>query len=227
MVILRSVRTVLIFIVHNGTVFITSSESVYNEIREKILSGELESGQHLSMRKMAALAGTSVSPVTEAFKKLEEDGLIESQPKWGARVAVYTKEKIEDFLMLRMAIECQIIRILAERMTEEQYSECKKITEKLDSYKFSETDLTEISNLHIKLHSRLAEMAEYPSLTKMLKRCHLSWLFINSNRKRSTFHEELPPNWHGRLLDVIMERNPDKAEALMRDHVNDLFKDYV
>ena len=125
-----------------------------------------------------------------------------------------------------MAIECQIIRILAEHMTEEQYSKCKEITDKLDGYKYSSTDVEEISALHLKFHLMLADMAGYPSLIKMLKRCHLNWLLLEADRKKSN-NRELPFNWHGKLLDVILERDPDKAEILMREHIYDSFQDFI
>ena len=206
--------------VSNEIAFITASESAYNQIKEKILNGELKAGERLSMRKMAHLAGSSVSPVIEALNKLKEDGLIESQPKWGCRVAIYDKEKIEDIYMLRMAIECQIIRILTLRMTSEQYLRCKEITDKLDSYKYNETDVDEISVLHQKFHLMLAEMTNFSSMIKTLVRCQLNWMLLTSDRKRSHTWEHLP-HWHGRLLDAIMERDPDKSEALMRKHINE------
>ena len=207
------------------TEFVTASESAYKQIRKRILDGEFKTGQRLSMRKMAELTGNSVSPVIEALNKLKEDGLVESQPKWGARVAVYDKSKIEDLYMLRMAIECQIIRILAEHITEEQYSKCKEITDKLDSYKYSSTDVEEISALHLKFHLMLADMTGFPSLIKMLKRCHLNWLLLEADLKKSNT-KELPFNWHGKLLDAIKEHNPDKAEVIMREHINDSFQDF-
>ena len=212
---------------NNDTTFTTASESAYKQIREKILNGELKTGQRLSMRNMATLTGTSVIPVVDALNQLKEDGLIESQPKWGARVAIFDKEKIEDLYMIRMAIECQIVRILAERITKEQYQKCREITDELDSYKYSENDVEKISTLHLKFHLLLADMTGYPSIIKMLKRCHLNWLLLAADRKKSTINKELPPNWHGRLLDAIMERNPDKAENLMREHVNDSYIEFI
>ena len=212
---------------NNEAVFITASESAYKQIREKILNGEFKTGQRLSMRNMANLTGTSVSPVIEALNQLKEDGLIESQPKWGARVAIFDKEKIEDLYMLRIAIECQIIRILTEHMTDEQNLKCREITNELDSYKYSKNDVEEISALHLKFHLLLADLTGYPSLIKMLKRCHLNWLLLAADRKKSTINKELPTNWHGRLLDAIMERKPDKAETLMREHVNDSFIEFI
>jgi DNA-binding GntR family transcriptional regulator len=208
------------------TLFISAVESAYNQIRSKILSGELEQGRQLSKRKMAQLTGTSVIPVIDALNQLTEDGLVETRPRWGSRVTVYNKEKIEDLYMLRMAIECQIIRILAERMTSDQHLTCKDVTDKLDSYKYKTTGVEEISTLHYKFHTMLADMAGYPSLIKMLKRCNLAWMLFAADKKKSRLRE-LPEHWHGQLLDGIMTRDPDKAEALMRVHVYDSFQDFI
>ena len=76
----------------------------------------------LSRRKMAEITNVSVIPVIEALKRPEEDGLVESKPKWGSYVTIPTVEKVNDSLEAREAIECQIARILSERMTDEQFN---------------------------------------------------------------------------------------------------------
>jgi DNA-binding transcriptional MocR family regulator len=68
--------------------FRTAAESAYTVIRQKILAGEFKPGEALSRRKMASVTGFSVIPVGEALKRLEEDMLVESSPKWGADDAV-------------------------------------------------------------------------------------------------------------------------------------------
>lgn len=208
------------------TQFVSAVDSAYHTIRKKILSGELEPGQQLSKRKMAELAGTSVSPVVEALNKLTEDGLVESLPRWGSRVTIYTDRKIEDLYMLREAIECQIARVLAKKMTQEEYQTGCLLAGKLDTSKYGATDLQEISVLHYEFHTMLADMTRYPSLLSTLKRCNLRWmLFLADEKKKS--QQELPDGWHKKILDAIMTHDSDYAEKEMRAHVYDSFRDFI
>src|SRR5579862_1626252 len=65
---------------------ITVSESVYFEFRRSIASGEFKPGQPLIVRNMAAAFKVSRTPIIEAIRRLERDGLVKVAPKWGATV---------------------------------------------------------------------------------------------------------------------------------------------
>lgn len=211
---------------NKDTTFISSVDCAYSIIKEKILSGELKPGERLSKRRMAELAGTSVSPVITALYKLEEDGLVENKERWGSRVAVLDRKGIQDLYMLRLAIECQVVHILSKKMTEIEYQECFEIAHKLDNSKYYNTELNEISALHVEFHMKLAEKAGYPSLIQALERSNLRWILCNAD-KRAKELRELPENWHKKVLDAIMTHNGEEAERVMREHINDSFKDII
>lgn len=210
----------------NDTMYVSSVDYAYSTRKNKILFGELKQGERLSKRKTAEMVGTSVIPVIGALYKLEEDGLVENVERWGSRVAVFDKSRIQDLYMLRQAIECQIVRILAKEMTEQQYEECLAIANKLDSLKYSNSELDEISAIHLSFHMKLAETAGYPSLIRELERCGLKWLLCNADKTVKELRE-LPEHWHKRILDAIMTRDPIEAEKVMCEHIYDSFKDII
>lgn len=210
----------------NDTMYISSVDYAYSVLKTKILAGELKQGGRLSKRKMAELAGTSVIPVIGALYKLEEDGLVENVERWGARVAIFDKERIRDLYMLRQAIECQVVRILAKEMTDQQYQECLVIADKLDSLKYAEHELEKITEVHLSFHMKMAEMTGYPSLIRNLERCNLKWLLCTADQTVKELRE-LPEHWHKRILDAIMTRDPVVAETAMYEHIYDSFKDIM
>lgn len=198
--------------------FTTAAEKAYSIISKKILDGEFKPGCKLSRRKMAEATGVSVIPVIEALNRLEEDGLVESKPQWGSFVTVPTLEKIVDMYVLREAIECQVARVLSQKITAEQEQELYSIADKLDNTKYSMDTSSELAQAHFEFHSKMSEYTDYNSLISSLKRINLFWILckaVSVKREKST----LPEKWHAKLVDAIKSGDPDEAENMMRTHV--------
>jgi DNA-binding GntR family transcriptional regulator len=100
------------------------TDQVYTAIRDAILSGELPVGTRLRVRDMAAMVGTSVMPVREAIRRLEEAGLAERQPHRGAVVKGLTLEELVHVYDVRRLLEVEAARQGAERITPE---DCKRM----------------------------------------------------------------------------------------------------
>ncbi|MFV0439807.1 MAG: GntR family transcriptional regulator [Lachnospirales bacterium] len=198
----------------------TASEQAYEIISKKILTGEFPPGMKLSKRKMAAVTGVSVIPVIEALNKLEDEGLVESKPQWGSFVMIPTKEKIEDILVLREAIECQIAREVVCKITKEDEKELRELGEIIDLESFDKQMDLLISESHFKFHMKLAKITGYNSLENSLRKINLFWLLckaVTATREK----KEHPRDWHGRLIDALTSGDPDVAEKQMRIHVLD------
>ena len=80
------------------------AEQAYSRIRHKILSGEFALGAPLSRRQLAADFQMSFLPISEAVKRLESEGLVESRPRVGTRVRIPTPQDIRDCYVIREAL---------------------------------------------------------------------------------------------------------------------------
>jgi DNA-binding GntR family transcriptional regulator len=200
--------------------FITTAEKAYRIISKNIFNGELEPGCKLSRRKMAELAGVSVIPVIEALKRLEDDGLVESKPKWGSFVIFPTIEKIRDMYVLREALECQVARVLSQKITGEQAQELRRIAYELDNPEYTNEILEYITSMHYEFHSKMADYTGYASLINSIHKINLFWILCNAIKIRRA-KSPIPKDFHTSLVDVIALGDPDKAEAKMRAHVYD------
>lgn len=200
--------------------FVTVAENAYKIISKNILNGVLEPGCKLSRRKMAELTGVSVIPVIEALKRLEDDGLVQSKPKWGSFVIVPTLEKIREMYILREALECQVARVLSQKITTQQAQELRLIAYELDVPEYKNEILEFITDKHYEFHSKMAEYTGYGSLINSLHKINLFWLLCNAIKTRRTKFP-IPRDFHASLVDVIALGDPDKAEAKMRAHVYD------
>jgi DNA-binding GntR family transcriptional regulator len=200
------------------------ADEAYLAIRDEILRGQLRPGMPLSRRRLAKQLGMSVLPVSDALRKLEEDGLVESRARAGTRVRVPSETDVRELYELREALESQAARLFAERSTAAQRRELRRLAEEVDvlfsrlatsgedpAFRFA------VNSQHVQFHMRIAEHAKSPLLKQMIERKHvliLNWLFDVTGRRTP-----LPPGFHVRLADALTSGDPEKADAAMRAHV--------
>lgn len=124
---------------------------VFNTLREAILKGELEPGERLMEIQLAERLGVSRTPIREAIRKLELDGLVVMVPRKGAEVANITEKNLKDVLEVRRALEELAVQIACKRMTKEQLEELKSA---LNDFKkaVKSKDLTAITESDVKFH---------------------------------------------------------------------------
>ncbi|MGH9386980.1 MAG: GntR family transcriptional regulator, partial [Vicinamibacterales bacterium] len=112
---------------------VSLDEEAYRAIRETILRGQLRPGSPLSRRRLAQELGMSVLPVTDALRRLEADGLVETRARAGTRVRVQTAVDIQDLYELREALESQSARLFAERATPAERRALASLARQVDS----------------------------------------------------------------------------------------------
>lgn len=96
-----------------------SSEQVYERVREAILDGELAPGTVMSQVALAEDLGISRTPLREALRMLQSEGLIDAQPNRRVRVAPMTPEDLEDLWIIRVTLEAEALRLSVPRMSPE------------------------------------------------------------------------------------------------------------
>ena len=92
---------------------------VFKTLRQAILRGELKPGERLMEIKLANKLGVSRTPIREAIRKLELEGLVLMIPRRGAEVAEITEKSLNDVLEVRKALEELAVQLACERMDEE------------------------------------------------------------------------------------------------------------
>ena len=93
---------------------------VFNTLRQAILKGELKPGERLLEIALAERLGVSRTPVREAMRKLEQEGLVVMIPRRGAQVASITEKDLNDVLEVRIALENVAIEKACKLITEEE-----------------------------------------------------------------------------------------------------------
>jgi len=202
----------------------TLAEEAYLAIRDEILRGVLRPGNALSRRRLAVQLGMSVLPVSEALRRLEEDGLVESRPRAGTRVRVPSESDVRDLYELREALESQAARLFAARATPAQRRELRRLADEVDmlfgrlpTQKEDAAFRYHVHNTHVAFHMCIAEHARSALLKQMIERKHvliLNWLFDVTGRRTA-----LPLGFHATLAEALIAGDADRADAAMRAHV--------
>jgi len=199
-------------------------DKAYSAIRDQILRGQLRLGAVVSRRKVAESLGMSILPVSEALRRLETEGLIESRPQVGTRVRVPTEIDIRERFIIREALEGQSARLVAERATFQQRRELERMAQDLDALynrrAGSDPDpefVYVVHSYHLQLHMRIAEYSGCGALMALIDQNNL--LVLNWMFDLVSDQPPLPPHFHRDLLAVVTGRSADAAEAAMRQHV--------
>jgi GntR family transcriptional regulator, rspAB operon transcriptional repressor len=199
------------------------SDHAYAWIRDKILRGQFELGTALSRRKVAVQLGMSPLPISEAFRRLESEGLLESRPRVGTRVRIPTSQEVRDHYILREALESQSARLFAEKASPQERLELQRMAARLDTMikrctkgNGNAKDDFRIQAYHVAFHMRIAECGGSLVLRDAIEKNGVlifNWLYDTATKSHT------PPPSHEDLIKVIAGRDPEAADAAMRRHV--------
>ncbi|NLD45658.1 MAG: GntR family transcriptional regulator [Clostridiaceae bacterium] len=109
-------------------------EVIFDTLREAIIAGELKPGERLMEVKLAEKMGVSRTPVREAIRKLELEGLVDMIPRKGAHVAELSVKDIMDVLEVRASLDGLATALASERITDEEIKELKHILSQFAAY---------------------------------------------------------------------------------------------
>ena len=190
----------------------------YVIIRERILRGEVAIGQVISRRKIAVELGMSFLPVSEAFLRLEFEGLLESRPRAGTRVRIPSREDVRGHYLVREALEVEAARLFTSTATPEERAELLKLAVLVDAmFTQYDTDRFHYLNLHSRLHRRIAECTRCHALCDAIEKTRAlssTWLCI-----ARSFPNKDVPRRHVQLLEVLATGDREGAATAMREHV--------
>jgi DNA-binding GntR family transcriptional regulator len=193
----------------------TLSEEAYATVRQRILRGELEMGQSISRRQIAAELGMSFLPVSEALQRLELEGYLESRARAGTRVRIPSREDVFGHYVVREALETQAARLFAEKATKKEKEELLKLAARVDLL-WKQPERLQYLRLHERLHFLIGECARCPTLSAVLEKTHSlasTWLCVTKPAKDPLVRP------HQDLAEGLCSSDLNTATEAMRTHV--------
>ncbi len=190
----------------------------YLALRERILHGNIAIGEVISRRKIAAELGMSFLPVSEAFVRLEVEGLLESKPRVGTRVRIPTPEDVRGQFRVRTVLEVEAAKLFSEVATPAQRGELLRLASRVDAlYAQPGKDRSYYLKMHETLHRRIVECAGCPALSHAIERTHaLSSTWLCGSQ---AFFDPNLARLHQDLTEVLIKGDPQTAAQAMGEHV--------
>lgn len=124
---------------------------VFNTLRQAILRGELKPGERLMEIALSQRLGVSRTPVREAIRMLEQEGLVIMIPRKGAQVAEISEKDLKDVLEVRLGLEELAVRIACQRITEEELEELEQAVKEFEEA-MKEDNLGVLAEADVKVH---------------------------------------------------------------------------
>lgn len=196
-------------------------KKAYEILQERILKGEYRPGSILSRRQLTADLKMSFPPVTEALKRLESEGLLTTVPRLGARITIPSPTDVRGILEVREALECQSARLCNQRASSQQKQELQQLACELDELQSQELPPGELAirfrRADRELHLKIAEYSQSTRLCELLRQTLTTYqglanlVPVRQKPGVAAFHE--------RLIQTILEKDVNEAEAIMRTHV--------
>jgi len=193
-------------------------EIVFETLREAILTGQLKAGERLMEVQLAEEMGVSRTPVREAIRKLELEGLVVMIPRKGAYVADISTKDIADVFEIRSALEALAAALACERITEDELEELERLLVKIAECA-EKNDLETLVQLDTQFHDILYRASRNDRLVQIINnlREHIQRFRTSSlatpGRMRETVEE------HKALVEAISSRNVELAQRLAQEHI--------
>lgn len=191
---------------------------VFNTLRQAILKGELRPGERLMEIQLAQRLGVSRTPVREAIRKLELEGLVLMVPRKGAEVAEITVKDLEDVLEVRAALEELAAKIACDHITDEQLQELKRAAG--DFKKVLDTDdLTSCVQADMRFHEIIYNATDNARLLQILNNLREQMYRYRMEYLKDREMYPVLLREHETIREALGARDREKAGAAIRDHI--------
>ena len=192
---------------------------VFNTLRRAILRGELKPGERLMEIQLANKLGVSRTPIREAIRKLELEGLVLMIPRKGAEVAEITRKNMMDVLEVRKALEELATELACERIGKEQIAEMRVAAKEFERT-LKTGDVTQIAEADEKFHDILYIATNNQRLILLLNnlREQMYRLRVEHLKLKECYPQLLAE--HDIIIDCVEKRNKEAAKDIVRRHID-------
>ena len=199
---------------------------VFNTLRQGILKGDLKPGERLMEIHLAARLGVSRTPIREAIRMLELEGLVTMVPRKGAEVARISKQDLRDVLEVRKSLDSLAVSLACDRITEEEKEALKNAEEDFE-HSISKGDVTSIAEADVRFHDVILKAGKNGRLMQMInnlaERMYRYRLeYIKDSRNHPRLIEE-----HRRIIEYIIEGDKDNACKAIETHIDNQEKNVI
>lgn len=191
---------------------------VFQTLRNAIITGELQPGERLMETQLGEKLGVSRTPIREAIRKLELEGLVIMVPRKGAQVTQFTEKDIQDVLEVRAALEALAARIACKRMDDRDFLKLQLAIAEY-SYAAKNRDLEAMIEKDVEFHDIIINATQndkliqiFNNLKEQVNRYRITYL-------KNTEDSETVEAEHLEILAALKNKQEDMASNLASKHI--------
>lgn len=199
------------------------AREAYDQIRDAIVEGRLAPSDRLIEQRLAAELSLSRTPIREALRRLQAEGLVISQANRGAIVRPVSEDEIYDFYEMRCRLEAYATELAAERITpvqleqlREDAAEFERIVEGSDS---TVESIRRVNAANKQLHGRIVEAARHGRLQQLLNQAVDAPLVFTAFRRYQLDERRRSAQFHHMIVAAIGTGEARRAGNLMAEHI--------
>ena len=193
-------------------------EIAYEALKHAIITGEIPAGERIVETDYAERLHISRTPLREALRKLERDGLVEYVLRRGVVVRAFTIADVEEIYTIRNALEMLTLPAIVKNATEEDIAALKEHLREMDEV-MAHGDIETLSPMARAFHSQLTGLCRQNRILRVIEGqdefiTRFSAMAIRQENRRTQAHEE-----HYKLVEYVEKRDLEHLEKLMRKHI--------
>ncbi len=192
---------------------------VFNTLRRAILKGELKPGERLMEIALADKLGVSRTPIREAIRKLELEGLVVMAPRKGAKVASITERDLNDVLEVRKGMEVLAISLACERITKEEMEHLEKIEAHFQTLIESD-NLTELAEVDVEFHDTIYQATNNKRLVQLLNNLREQMYRYRMEYLKDIAVRRILAEEHKSICEALRARDEKKALDYVQLHID-------
>lgn len=206
--------------------FLPLRDVVFNTLRQAILTGELKPGERLMEIHLANKLGVSRTPIREAIRKLELEGLVTMIPRRGAEVAQITEKSMSDVLEVRRAVDALCVELACERISEEELEALKNACDAFEEAVKS-GDVKKIAQADVALHDIIVHATGNQRLVQLVNTLseqmyRYRFEYIKDVSQHSSLVEE-----HRIIYESILNKDKQTASDAAKLHIDNQEKTII
>lgn len=191
---------------------------VFNTLRQAILKGELKPGERLMEIALAERLGVSRTPIREAMRKLELEGLVVMIPRRGAQVANITEKDLNDVLEVRIALENMAIEKACKRMTEEGMDKLSMAAREFEKT-MADGNLVHLAEADVAFHEIIYQASDNVRLIQVLNNLREQIYRYRVEYLKDEETRNFLVSEHEQITQAVRARNVKLAQEVSFQHV--------
>lgn len=199
--------------------FLPLRDVVFKKLRRAILLEELKAGERLPEIRLADKLGVSRTPIREAIRKLEMEGLVIMVPRRGAIVAQINEKNLKDVLEVRRVLDMLSVRLACERIDEERKEALRKACGEFEEA-VRASDLREIAQKDVALHNIIIEATGNITLQQMLDNLAEQMYRYRVKYLKDDSRYETLVKEHQAIYESIVKGDGETSARLAGEHID-------